>query len=236
MVIKSPFRDYYDFVAHQYGGGDPRIVYPRQRIIPLPETCIYMEVENFLLRDPSRDWFYKLKNKKKMNYMYLVIAGKAYLLGKPAPETGTKIDISTWKSDYDLASYQLQPLEQKWEQANRWLFEVNSNKYGIEFGKEHQFLVDLCRKINAPVFVISRVEYTNKPQVARVTICGQCPVLSRLGIPALISAQQIYQDLAMFVGNKMKDPPDTQPPVALSNKSKIVKAGFDLIQSFRHRV
>jgi hypothetical protein len=23
MVIKSPFKDYYDFVANQYGGGDP---------------------------------------------------------------------------------------------------------------------------------------------------------------------------------------------------------------------
>jgi hypothetical protein len=54
--------------------------------------------------------------------------------------------------------------------------------------------------------------------------------------PSLISPQQMYQDLAMFMGNRMKDTPDVQPPVELNNRQKIVKAGFDLIQSFRHRI
>ena len=32
MKIISPFKDYYDWVAGKYGGGDPRLVYKRTKI------------------------------------------------------------------------------------------------------------------------------------------------------------------------------------------------------------
>ena len=32
MIIKSRFKDYYDFVGLQFGGGDPRVCYMRERL------------------------------------------------------------------------------------------------------------------------------------------------------------------------------------------------------------
>jgi len=32
MKIISPFKDYYDWIAGKYGGGDPRMVYTRNCI------------------------------------------------------------------------------------------------------------------------------------------------------------------------------------------------------------
>jgi hypothetical protein len=37
------------------------------------------------------------------------------------------------------------------------------------------------------------------------------------------------------MGNLMHNTPDINPPAVLSEKERIVKAGFDLKQSFRHR-
>ncbi len=34
MKIKSPLVDYYDHVGNAYGGGDPKIVYVRNRVFP----------------------------------------------------------------------------------------------------------------------------------------------------------------------------------------------------------
>jgi hypothetical protein len=55
-------------------------------------------------------------------------------------------------------------------------------------------------------------------------------------MPALIPATQMYQELSYFMGNTIKEHPDTEPPVEVSNNCKIINAGFDLKQSFRHRM
>lgn len=232
MVIKSPFKDYYDFVAHQYGGGDPRVVYPRQRVFK--NISEYVEVEDWRLPDPTY-WFGKdhswsvTYRRPEYHCMYLVIAGKPYLLAKPIPINET---VWTGKTEYNLSSYKIQPLDYE-ARLPRWRM---SQVPTVEFGVENKSLINLSRKIDAPVFVIDRVDYERRYGTSTLTICGQCPILQRLGVPSMISPQQLYQDLAMFIGNRMKDTPDVQPPVELNNRQKIVKAGFDLIQSFRHRI
>jgi hypothetical protein len=105
-----------------------------------------------------------------------------------------------------------------------------------ELGKEYPFLVDLSRKVKSPVFVILWVDRKYRSDKIYVKVAGQCPILKEIGMPTLIPAQQMYQELAYFVGNTMKDHPDTEPPVEVSNTSKILNAGFDLKQSFRNRV
>lgn len=229
MVIKSPFKDYYDFVAKMYGGGDPRVVYPRHRVTS--GIDMYVELESCSLVDPEAYHRYKLPNEPETDYLYLIIAGKAYLLTRPTPSMADRC-IRTWKSDYDLSSYKVKAVHNDQDHLPLWV----RHRYGVEFGREYKFLIDLCRKVGAPVFVISGVEYTTQWRQATIRVCGQCPILERLGVANLISPQQLYQELAMFVGNQMKATPDTQPPVQLGNKQKIVKAGFDLIQSFRNRV
>lgn len=230
MRINSQFKDYYDFVANQFGGGDPRIVYSRQRIVRLDpkqfhdSTTVHMDIGHSLY-DPARyDRYCYLKpNEPHREYMYLVVAGKPYLLVRLYTNLISRYDISTYKvTDHD-------PRERP-----KWM-RLHHLHPDVEFGKEYDFLIQLSRKIGTPVFAIEAIEYKSNSQ-SDVVICGQCPILGRIGMASRVDPYQMYQDIAMFVGNKMKKTPDTQPPVELDNKQKILKAGFDLKQSFRHRV
>lgn len=226
MKIKSSFKDYYDFVADQYGGGDPRIVYERGRLTP-PDPQFnsahyvdkVVEMLNFLLEDPV-----SLGQSFDMGLMYLIVAGKAYLISRP--------------SDYhyvgDVNSYRLQSVDQLLKKR-KWRFYFRRD-FGIEFGKEYPFIIELSRLVGAPVFAIRKISWHRTWEEAKIAICGQCPILAKIGLPAIIPPQQMYQDLAYFVRNAMKPVPDSDSPVAVSNREKILKAGFDLKQSFRHRV
>jgi hypothetical protein len=88
-------------------------------------------------------------------------------------------------------------------------------------------LVDLCKEFGRPVFTLS---YKSG---GSFTIDEVCPNLGAVGIASWIEADVIYQYLSYFVGNTMYDSPDTKPPVEVSNKNRILKAGFDLKTSFR---
>lgn len=223
MRISSKFRDYYDFVADQYGGGDPRIVYPRTRLTkidpknPWSGDLIVTVPKWGPLPDPNG--YYR---SDEFQYRYLIVAGKAYLLKR----------LQSMFYDGDINSFKICNAEE--EVKDRRRFYLRQDKF--EYGKEHDFLVDLSRQIKAPVFVINKLEYVRlgKDEVSAI-IDGQCPVLGRIGMASLIDPYQMYQELALFVGNKMRSTPDVKPPVELDNKQKILKAGFDLKKSFRHR-
>jgi hypothetical protein len=235
MKIKSPFKDYYDFVANQYGGGDPSIVYVRNRISPLNKTSNFGDIHETHLtieidgNCPLRSPDYTNLRGEEIRQKYLIIAGKAYIIQK----------ISGFFEE-DVNSYRVIPPEilKKDEEDNKHRFWRKG--YGVEIAKENPFLIELSRKIGHPVYVISSVSYGSIGQWrsklgATIRISGQCPILKDIGMPALIPATQMYQDLAYFVGNTMKLVPDSAPPVTVSNKEKILKAGFDLRLSFRHR-
>lgn len=226
MIIKSQFKDYYDYIAHQYGGGDPNVVYVRNRIVPLKEGYEgYCKVEmgdNFPLY--SLHDLVKFEERETKDVAYLVVAGKAYLFIK----TGNTYD-------HNVNTFKIQPInffEESYKMhTQRWF----SRKGKGELGKEYPFFVELSRKIQVPVFVILSVDNKWNTDKIEVTISGQCPILKDVGMPALIPAPQMYQELAYFVGNTMKEHPDTEPPVEVSNTSKILNAGFDLRVSFRNR-
>ena len=108
----------------------------------------------------------------------------------------------------------------------------------MEFGVERPFLVNLCRVVGSPVFAFEVMNTYGRRGASKVQvrIAGQCPILQEVGMASAIPASQMYQDIAYFVGNTMKACPDTVPPVDVSNREKIIKAGFDLKSSFRHRM
>lgn len=232
MIVKSPFKDYYDFVAKRYGGGDPRVVYARDRLAPcktfdgqIYETHRTVEMTEFPFPSPE-DFFGRPDCDEALSTLFLVVAGKLYLIARMAKSSEPR----------NPNTYRLQspeppalPKTRKWR-WNYW------RRYLPAFGKEHPQLIELSRLIQAPVFAISGVVVPWRSSKTRITICGQCPILGTVGFPSLISPFEMYQDLAYFVGNTMKPVPDTEPPVEVSNREKILKAGFDLRQSFRHRV
>lgn len=235
MRIVSPFTDYYDFVAKRFGGGDPRIVYSRQ---PLTQTNPKLpghptkdvKVTNFHMDCPS---MYERRYCKKGIYQYyckyLVVVGKAYLLRWKVPYEEGVLQYTNSVNNYSIHD------TDKDNTVGLWWF-----RKAHEFGIEYPFLVDACRKVGAPVFVINKVHFGGGPYVSKeedtLEIDGQCPLLGKVGMAAIIDPYQMYQELAVFVGNKMKESPDMKPPVELDNKQRILKAGFDLKTSFRHRV
>jgi hypothetical protein len=220
MKILSSFKDYYDFIAHRYGGGDPRIVYVRDRIAPREEwgeSTLKVEIPKCPLYDP-RSW---TDSDADYSLAYLVVCGKAYLLSRQNTDVWPD-NVNSWK----LRDPETVKNPRRYFQRD----------FGVEFGKENPILIDLSQRINAPVFVITAITHKWRTELDVVHIAGQCPILKELGIPSKIPAAQMYQELASFMGNTIKPSPDTAPPVEVSNRDKILAAGFDLKQSFRHRV
>lgn len=223
MRISSKFRDYYDFVADMYGGGDPRVTYPRTRLTKVDPKApwaggLYIDFDKWgVLPDPNRH--YNFGRLDAFEFRYLIIAGKPYLLRRSLSQI----------YDGDINSFKVADPEPDRYGGVSW------QRDKFEFGVEYPYLVELCRKVKHPVFVINRIEYLKDRKVS-IHVDGQCPVLGRIGMAKRVEPTQMYQELAMFVGNKMRETPDQKPPIELGNSQKIVKAGFDLKKSFRHRV
>jgi hypothetical protein len=216
MVIQSKFKDYYDYVAHRYGGGDPRIVYQRKRI----ETT-KVEMRECIL--PALDQVIPLYSTDKipLEFAFLVVAAAPYLLVRAADYR--------WKG---LEGYRITNPRALDSQARPRYWRLPSWEW---IGQPSKNLLELSRLIGAPVFVVTDLPWYSPREGVTVQVDELCPVLKELGMPALISPEQMYQQLAYFMGNTMHPSPDTQPPVEVSNRDKIVAAGFDLQQSFRNR-
>jgi hypothetical protein len=106
------------------------------------------------------------------------------------------------------------------------IFETEHNgRRTIEQGRKYDGARGLCEFVGAPVFVV----HGNRMPI----VMGRTPKLSALGLPAFIDPQQLYQELAMFVGNVLK--PVEQPPSNMKDIEKVASHGFDKKISFRHR-
>lgn len=231
MKIQSQFKDYYDHVAHIYGGGDPKVLYLRNRLGEVEKfhSDIFVKGLHFTQSEIPDTRFETLIREFQHKAKWLAIAGKLYLiltpytpfatLRAPAPENWTVLNETRHS--------------QVWEYLHahpRRRYSWAHNEVTINYlGYEIPAVLELSRKVNSPVFTFT-VDRGN------VQVDGNIPILSTLGIPALISAEQIYQDIAYFLGNTMHGSPDTMPAVKMTDKEKISAAGFDLKQSFRHRI
>ena len=222
MKIQSKFKDYYDHVAHIYGGGDPLNVYQRK---PLDETVYTFDSKVF-------DGFI-LPGNYYHDYMlkYIVIAGKLYTLrADKNPNPG---QLSTWL-DYELFTPENFPKHfeknkskgfRKW----RWL---GLNREQVYIGYEHPALTEIAKAIGQPVYELVRISNSQKTSVY---VNRVIPILAANHIPSIISAEQMYQDLSYYTVNTMKESPDVRKPDISSDKEKVLQHGFDVKQSFRHR-
>jgi hypothetical protein len=204
------------------------------------ETHLTVEIDGDC---PLTDLDYFNMRNQELRQKYLIIAGKAYIIQKKVgKETGLGFfeeDVNTVNFN-SVNSYRVIPPEIIEEERKGYGKRVTGGYvwrkgYGVEIAKENPFLIELSRKIGHPVYVISEVIHIDDGKF-KICINGQCPILKIIGMPTLVPATQMYQELAYFVGNTLKPVPDADPPVEVSNIQKILKAGFDLKRSFRHRV
>lgn len=234
MIIKSSFKDYYDYVE-RINGGDPKIVYVRERIKDAPDdNSMVMCVEHNL--SGSLPTIY-LKGYGHYEYKWCVIAGVRYLLAKQFPLTSFETDeYKNWMVVTANSSLAVKICKLWYIGRNVKSMLLQSN--AVSFAD--QSAIDLCRKLNQPVFTCRNewIYTKNKKPRTRIPVVyvdRDIPILQDLGFASILSAFQMYQDIAYFMGNTIRDTPDTNPPVEVSNNDKIIGHGFDIKESFRHR-
>lgn len=234
MKILSKFKDYYDYVAHQYGGGDPKITYVRKNFsnkesyVKIPSS-LRKEINTFLPYLPKSH--NQPFNNMHIEFKLLVVCGKSYLT------------VSRGKnSNYDVYTYGEYTIINTVDHSDivdaicnkkqRWMFDYTQYKISDLVGVTSPVLIEISRLIKAPIFFITN--YLSDGDYIGVEIDMKCPILKNTGIASIVSTETMYQELSYFVGNMLYDTPDAKPPVEISNMDKISKAGFDLKKSFRN--
>lgn len=218
MIIQSKFKDYYDHVAHAYGGGDPKIVYRRDRLQPLrfvPGFHFREFVATSFPASPELVQHVNYLTRLEVEGRLLCVAGKYFRC------SGSKNFVVQDPSTQAVAP------SRKFRMPRGKVF---------QYGKLDAELVQLSRAVGAPVFVIERYSYIDSNyDTCGLLIQPDIPKLGEIGLAAYYPAEQLYQDLSYLMGNLMHDCPDLKPPSSVSDKDKIVQHGFDVKQSFRHR-
>ena len=240
MRIISRFKDYYDYIAHQYGGGDPKVVYVRDEdITPISRPTVKLQTEVSPPRMICPPVYWNGPPVKILTNVYpppipysrtlelptkmIIIAGKVFSL------VGERQSYETIPHKF-LGKIYKYPIE--WNllvemptPKQHWF-----NKKSVGYGEHHPEIEDLCVKLKAPVFEVSKVTWC-KDGWKNYYLEHKVPKLSDYGFPRVYPAEQIYQDIALHLGKQIS----VDVPVALTDKERIVQAGFDLKQSFRHR-
>ena len=83
--------------------------------------------------------------------------------------------------------------------------------------------------------MIDRIQREWNTDYFLFAISERIPNLSTFGFASVVSAPQMYQNIAYFMANTVNESPDLVVHDNMSNREKIQQHGFDLKQSFRHR-
>lgn len=223
MKIISRYTDYYDWVATQHGGGDPKLPYLRELILPtkLPngqqvEQAFTVPAEMYA-RFPLRDKGNHMSRGISTSYKLLCVCGKVYLLVKR----------ESWNTHpiVDREERMAQPGCHDWRMA----LDAKEFYHGLatepfRSGKhDDPVYTELAKLVGAPVFCIEGRE-----------VDGRVPHLKLLGFDQLVEAQQLYQEISYFLGNVIRQEHaiiEAKP----SDVDKALSHGFDKKVSFRHR-
>ena len=220
MKIQSQFVDYYDHVAHQYGGGDPSCLYLRKRLV----DRVGKDGESYgglVIISQKRIFRLPYNINPNFHYKWLSVCAKYYLLIQTIDENGL---YSPWKIiDKKLHAEAWKSLTGRWARSPEVLECI---------GVFSESLLELSRKVNAPVFTFDATSSNTHD----VQVDGEIPILGDIGLPSKINSQQLYQDIAYFLGNIMKLSPDMMPATSMTDKEKVLQHGFDKKVSFRHRM
>lgn len=96
----------------------------------------------------------------------------------------------------------------------------------------------MARLVDSPVGMVSFYEAQRDDSGDRFGWTGyrNPPISHFAGLMALLpDPQQLVQEIEYTLGNRMHSSPDQSPADKRTDKEKIVSAGFDVKQSFRHR-
>lgn len=229
MKIKSNFKDYYDYIANQYGGGDPKIVYLRHRLGTVEDIGGTTIVRGITVRSDAKLPGYQLPRliHDKSNYHTnswkdLVVCGRVFPILPDAVGSNKYVVFDPAKHSHLILPGRNQ--EKYMEYSPYWQDHAQSKG-----------AISLHRELKTPVFVVNHEFRYQK--YTEYHISGEYTILNDMMLAPYFPADQIYQELSYFIGNIMNDSPDMMPlpKPPMTDKERILSHGFDLKQSFRHR-
>lgn len=248
MRVKSNFKDYYDYVEFIYSpkGGDRSETYLRGRIKDIVdlgkegesngELSITLRVKGAIPGYPVpkfgnswEDW-----EEFPWRFRWCSFCGKLYLL------------VADWSSENLPAMGPLKviredhPALDKVRTANFWGWKNEKLPFESIFALPNEACLEISKRLNEPVFFIESFSElkrtynrsTNIEITSSVVVQRQVPNLGSLGFPTFLPPEQAYQEISMFLG-QLKDNPDKNLPVNVSDKDRLVQKGFDSKLSFR---
>lgn len=247
MKIISSYRDYYDWVAHKHGGGDPLVTYKRDHVVSptvanLPSLygepgrdpasvrartyAQHIEVpvaESVFINEPRRGG--TLENHE---FMVISVAGRAYFFERK--HLGFHLSehkYTTWALIDE--PYLYEPKDGGSGFRGWPLYNDQSGLVWARTGEVCSALGALHIKHGAPVF--SAYRYDSRHTYLRID--PEPPVLEDFGLASVLPAEQCYQEIAQMVG-QIKHARSEVPEIQTSEQ-KIESHGFDKRKSFRHR-
>jgi len=234
MIIKSNFRDYYDHIAHIYGGGDPKIVYVRpykqniaDQIDIRREFIRYAQQGHRYYTTLDDQWKTRCDSVGNAYDLY-----GSYFDGRNDynPEVRGIVVGDIFFTQIKMKSDEPYRLVKKSDiKEPKYSWWGKGPQYSDYINHKDETLIALCRIVGSPVFMFNT--YRNS-----IIIHDMTPKLGEIGVASFISANEMYQHLSYFVGNVMKESPDMMPEIKIDDKYKIMGHGFDLKTSFRGKV
>lgn len=215
MRIQSKVKDYYDYVEHVYGGGDPKLIYKRIHIMntEFPYSIMGNTKLGFWCPDSKEQTVYVdgVPRTEKTEYIHVVVCGRLYIVEKIT-------------QGFEVISYRLiEKRSDDIESRRLWHY----TEY--EMGKYYPQFDAIAKYIKHPVF-----EYTGR-HFSMCRVSYDIPNLGEMGFGKYIQPEIMYQNIAHYIGNVINHGVDLEPPVKVEDKHRILQHGFDLKQSFRHR-
>jgi hypothetical protein len=221
-------KDYYDHIAKIYGE-DPLIIFKQK--MELEETVFTVNepfpIENLEYITPRISQIF-------INSYIIVVCGVAYFV-LCRKEDG----LGLWGYLYPTYMYNVLTKEE--------FINLIDNKTDLEFiinfnRKRLIELADCCYKysskwelfhklVDSPIFIIQGMDYQRKKNNYVVGFRKETVLLGDIGFSKIKYPLDMFLDMSAFISKSKSQ----EPSVTLDNSEKIVKSGFDLKQSFRHR-
>lgn len=238
MRIVSKFKDYYDHVGHTYGWSGPSrddpIVYIRDRLNASERAQSRLligrlEVELTEKSSPFNATFsYDLQYLSHFEYDrevrigYLVVGCTMYLVHQPKDSLEVILGAPP-EEESRLKSW----YHQYWKAVC---------KQEVIDVSDCPSIKELGRVLQAPVYMIVGHLTANRKKNIMIVEQDIRKLSSIKGFAASVPATKVWQDIEYCMTNMMRENPDITPPVQLTDKERLVQHGFDVKQSFRHRV
>lgn len=232
IIRTKELKDYYDYIAKIYGE-DPLLIFKQK--MELEETVFTVNepfpIENLRYINSGRHL------SEFVNDYIIVVCGVAYFVR----------DMIIDKKYYGNFSWQYNYVHQHTilteEEFLNLIYNLNNSKAISRFVvDELTSLINYCYKYNnkweyfhklvdSPIFIIKGMEYQKKTNNYVIAFKKETVLLGNIGFSKIKSPLDMFLDMSAFISKSKSQ----EPPVTLDNTEKIVKSGFDLKQSFRHR-